>query len=52
MQLTSEFRRLPKGHKRREDLLQLKSILWETWKSSPLFKQGNVFSAEYEDKEM
>ncbi|KAJ3084769.1 hypothetical protein HDU99_003467 [Rhizoclosmatium hyalinum] len=36
LQLTSEFRTLSKTHRRREDLLNLKSILWNVWTSCPL----------------
>ncbi|KAJ3266408.1 hypothetical protein HDU77_001019 [Chytriomyces hyalinus] len=37
VQLTSEFRALSKTHRRREDLLSLRAILWNVWESSPLF---------------
>ncbi|KAI9340853.1 hypothetical protein BDR26DRAFT_802598 [Obelidium mucronatum] len=40
VQLTNEFRALSKTHRRREDLLNLKSILWSTWSSCPfLFEE-------------
>ncbi|KAI9352247.1 hypothetical protein DFJ73DRAFT_642620 [Zopfochytrium polystomum] len=32
--LTSEFRTLARSHRRREDLLQLKSIMWSAWTSA------------------
>ncbi|KAG5456821.1 MAG: jmjC domain-containing histone demethylation protein 2B [Olpidium bornovanus] len=31
LNITGEFRRLPAKHRRRQDLLQLKNILWATW---------------------
>ncbi|KAJ3239618.1 hypothetical protein HDU81_005599 [Chytriomyces hyalinus] len=36
VQLTGEFRALSKTHRRREDLLSLRSILWSVWATSPL----------------
>ncbi|KAJ3330816.1 Lysine-specific demethylase 3A [Blyttiomyces sp. JEL0837] len=47
--LTTEFRRLSRTHRRRQDLLQLKAILWSTWKTSPLFKDVVLAQEETQD---
>ncbi|KAI8841032.1 hypothetical protein BJ741DRAFT_595089 [Chytriomyces cf. hyalinus JEL632] len=40
VQLTGEFRALSKTHRRREDLLSLRSILWSVWATSPLLVEA------------
>ncbi|KAJ3099571.1 hypothetical protein HK100_004868 [Physocladia obscura] len=40
VRLTGEFRKLSKTHRRREDLLNLKSTLWSVWMSCPLLKES------------
>ncbi|KAJ3135049.1 hypothetical protein HK100_003065 [Physocladia obscura] len=39
VQLTGEFRKLSKTHRRREDLLNLKCTLWSVWTSCPLLNE-------------
>ncbi|KAJ3411283.1 hypothetical protein HDV05_002429 [Chytridiales sp. JEL 0842] len=42
LDVTGQFRVLEKGHKRKEDLLQLRSCLWELWRTSPYFEVGGM----------
>ncbi|KAI8829523.1 hypothetical protein BJ741DRAFT_622625 [Chytriomyces cf. hyalinus JEL632] len=55
VQLTSEFRALSKTHRRREDLLSLRAILWNVWESSPLFAtsadEDERDGEDYEDED-
>ncbi|KAJ3240705.1 hypothetical protein HDU81_002896 [Chytriomyces hyalinus] len=51
VQLTSEFRALSKTHRRREDLLSLRAILWNVWESSPLLTRTDNEESDVEDYE-
>ncbi|KAI8622826.1 hypothetical protein BC830DRAFT_1056771 [Chytriomyces sp. MP71] len=42
VQLTSEFRLLSKSHRRRQDLLALRTILWNVWETCPLFEPDGL----------